>query len=632
MSAARYRNLISVQSNYVPEQYTPNFGAYAEILKQQQSAFDTMGALGEKVPQHLQQDYEDVTNYLGEVRNKIDSIADIYDKQGVSAGNRQRKSLLRDVSRDWQPGGKADRFQQRLNTYSAEKKRLEELYKDDPRIAQYYISKIGVSPYKDETAPNYGIQSPTTYKIYNDEELNNYYDKALGNISADQIVKTPYLDKSMLKGISFKDLLVEGKTKFIDWNKVAATLAGITTPQIQASEEVRGMAYGQGEGQSNIFKFDDQGNPVTDEQGRIQFADTALGRRLQGYTRGKAFTEQDMDLTQVDDVFGRQLALKREEQKMALQNVMLSQPYNFNVADTFFGGKYKGITIKDGKVVLTGSLKVREQKTRDYVDKYTNMLQAGAHPDALWIYLRDTAKSYFRQMFGKDDTIDLNSPQMQRTFNILEEQGFVETGATDEQKVRALDEAINYYSVNNTKQAQVTPLIGIDNASKNYINGLQQAMFGDQSGSSWGFLTNLKIYDDKGELVRPADVKKRVEKTGETAKLESEVRAPESLLPYGTRIFQVGDQEYRVEPMLSDKAEPDFIKNMVYRAKNDFMNNFEAEEELPGLKAGVNYGGLENFIQGPGKYKLEYNAGNGYNIYRKESTGYKKLNDQYLEF
>lgn len=632
MSAARYRNLISVRSNYIPEVYTPNFAAYADILKQQQNAYDIAGALGEKVPQHLQQDYEAISKYMGDVRTKIDDLANVYG-ESVTEGNRRRKALLREIGRDWQPGGRADRFQKRLSTFEAQRKQLEEQYKDDPRIAQYYINKIGVSPYEDETAPNYGIQSPTTYKIYNDEELNNYYDKALGNISADQIVKTPYLDKSMLKGISFKDLLVEGKTKFIDWNKVAATLAGITTPQIQASEEVRGMAYGQGEGQSNIFKFDDQGNPVTDEQGRIQFADTALGRRLQGYTRGKAFTEQDMDLTQVDDVFGRQLALKREEQKMALQNVMLSQPFNVDTSKKFFGDATSGIKIEGNEVILKGSKKEREQRIRNGVDAIADVIEKSlGRNTAMGAYIMGNVQSYFNQIFGKNDRLNLDDLKLQRTFSILEESGMIDKGATNEQKVQALGNAIDYHISHNVDQAQVTPLIAYDNASKNYINGLQQAMFGDQNGSSWGYLTNLKIYDDRGELVRPADIKKRVEKTGETAKLESEVKAPESLLPYGTKIFQVGDQEYRVEPMLSDKAEPDFIKNMVYRAQRDLLNNFEVEEELPGLKSGINYGGLENFIQGPGKYKLEYNAGNGYNIYRKEDTGYKKLNDQYLEF
>lgn len=634
MAASRYRNLISVQSNYVPEEYTPNFGAYADILKQQQTAFDTMGALGEKVPQHLQQDYEDVTKYLGDVRSKIDSIADIYDKQGVSAGNRQRKALLREVGREWQPGGKADRFQQRLNTYSAQKKQLEETYKDDPRIAQYYINKIGVSPYSDNTAPNYGISSPTTYKIYNDEELNDYYDKALGNISADQVVSAPQLDKSTLRGVSFKDLLVSGNTKYIDWNKVASTLAGITTPQIQASEEVRGEAYGQGSGQSSIFKLDKEGKPVFDEKGNVEFADSALGRRLQGYTTGKVFSEQDMKTTVVEDVFARQRALKQAEEENAFSNIMLTQPFNINTQDSAFGGAKSGIVIEGSDIILKGSAKEREQKFRDSLGSITDYIQRKDIPlmnAGVGGYIRNNVASYFKQLFGPDDKMSLKDANLERTFSILEQKRMVKSGATPEQKVEALGNSISYFIKNNTDQAQVTPLLGITTESKKYADGIQKAIFGDQTKGSFGIISNLNVYDDEGERVDTQKLQEDIEKSGKTAKLEGEVRAPESLLPFGSRIFQVGDKEYRVEPLLSDKSRPEYFLNMAYRAQADLLNNFEVEEELPGLKPGINYGGLEKYIQGPGTYKMQYNP-EGYNIFRKTRTGYEKLNDEYIEF
>ena len=53
------------------------------------------------------------------VRSSIDDLSRLYADEGVNAGNRARKELLREVGRDWQPGGKADRFQKRLETITA---------------------------------------------------------------------------------------------------------------------------------------------------------------------------------------------------------------------------------------------------------------------------------------------------------------------------------------------------------------------------------------------------------------------------------------------------------------------------------------------------------------------------------
>lgn len=635
MAVSRFRqNLGPVRSNYIPENFTPNFGAYAEILAKQQGAFDEAEALGEKVPKHLQQDYEAVQGYLGNITSSIDELAKTYADEGVMAGNRKRKELLRTVNKDWQPGGKADRFQQRLNTYQLERKRIEEQYKDDPRIAQYYINQIKVNPFEDETAPNYGIGTPTLDKVLSTEELGNYYDKVIGNIQADQVVQWPFLDKATLAGVSFKDLLVTGKTKYIDWNKAARVLAGATTAEIQRSEEVKGRAYGVGEGQSQFLKFKDDGTLELDKEGRLQFADTTLGRLLKGYASGVLHYQQDLDSKIVNRSFDEARALKELDEKDAFGNIMLTQPYN--VGKSMFNNKGGYFEVKGNEIIVKGSKKNKEQQFRSMLDDVTDKVQKGLPYHAGGIYIIGSLQSFVRQLFGKNDRISLDDPRIANTVDNLTAQGVLKSDMSDEAKTTALANELNRYIINATESAQITPIIGDTPNAKRYREGLQTAMFGDLKEGTPGFISNLKVWDQKGELRSGTEIFKKAKESETPPILEAEVMAPESLLPFGTRTFQIGDQEYQTEPLLSDKIKPQYILNMAYRASNDVLNNFSVEDELPTLndqvRAQLPKKSQEKIPTGTAVYKMEATP-NGHNLYLKTGAGkYEKLNDDPINF
>lgn len=198
MAINRFRQIIPVRSNYVPQTYVPDFAALATTLGSQQQTYDQALAVGEKVPKHYQSPEERMAleDYMSSVRSKIDGLAQSYSDEGVSAGNRRRKELLREISRDWQPGGKADIFQKRLETIESINKKIDETY-DDPRVANYYKNQIQISPYEEAAnAGNYGIGNPNLTKVLSSEEKMKYYDQVVGNISADQIVGDAFLDRT----------------------------------------------------------------------------------------------------------------------------------------------------------------------------------------------------------------------------------------------------------------------------------------------------------------------------------------------------------------------------------------------------------------------------------------------------
>jgi len=629
MATGRFRNIIPVRSNFVPENYVPDFGALATALGAQQQAFDKALAVSEKVPNHLQQDTTDVQDYMSTVRNQINNIAETYANEGVSAGNRARKQLLREINRDWQPGGKADRFQKRLATVQSLKETIDDQYKDDPRIAQYYKQNIKINPFSDETSPNYGIGTPSFDKILSTEDISTHYDKTLGNIKADQVVSDAYLDRNALRGVSFKDLLTRGKTKYIDWNKAAQVLIGATTPEIQRSEEVRGKAYGLGEGQGQFLMADEEGNLAFDEQGRIQFnANTALGRMLSGYTTGTAFTEQDVSDKVVENTYARQLALWRKKQEEKDGNaVMLSQP--FNIGQTIFGNEVK--TTSDGKLKLAGFKADRGKAERQMVNKITDKLQnTGSIYTILPGFGVDIAGktvSFMRQLFGKNETFDVNNPpeQLANAVNVLKANGTISEDMNAEQQNRVFQNVINYYLTKPTMSAQLTPVM-----DKKVQDNWNQIFFRDSKNKTSGIVSNLSFKDQQGNVKKGVDVLDMIDEDT-PINFESQVTAPQSLLPYGTRVFQIGKEEFRMEPIESDKQTPEYIINMQYRAMNGLLDNFSVEEELPPMPNDPKFGGMEKLITRRGKYKMEYTP-EGFNMYFKGNKGYNKLNEEPIQF
>jgi hypothetical protein len=634
MAINRFRQIIPVRSNYVPQTYVPDFAALATTLGSQQQTYDQALAVGEKVPKHYQSPEERMAleDYMSSVRSKIDGLAQSYSDEGVSAGNRRRKELLREISRDWQPGGKADIFQKRLETIESINKKIDETY-DDPRVANYYKNQIQISPYEEAAnAGNYGIGNPNLTKVLSSEEKMKYYDQVVGNISADQIVGDAFLDRNALKGLSFKDLLVRNKTKFIDWNKAAMALAEQTTPEILASEQVLGEAYGLEGNQSQIFEVDEDGMPVQDKQGRVKFANTSLGQLLQGITRGTAFQEDDVTDKVITNDWAMWKAKRAVEESERMSNLaVLTQP--FNTSKGMFADKVE-IT-EDGAFKLKGS---KAKKEKDY--RAGVMAVEGLTPTGIGMMF----DSAIRGLFGKDEVIKdpLNSPQLQNTVQILEERGmFVKENENGEKIPMNEQEKINtlgnYFNQELDRATiSATSSLIFDEKQKKLENSILFNSFNNDNQATPGFISNLKVYSQEDKSpVSGTELMKQVKKEG-MPNVETKVSQPESMLPYGTRTFQIGDKEYRAEPLMYDKQKPEYGLNMMYRAQQSPLNNFSVVEELPPMPQVYTTSdgrqvpnGLGEYINSRGTYKMEYTT-KGFNIYRKEGSEFKKLNNEPL--
>lgn len=118
---------------FAPQQeFVPNFAALDELLGQQNLLYNQALAVGEMVPQHIQTQAERdaVNQYVEGVRQQVDDVSRTYASQGLTQGNRQRQSLMRQVRRDWSPGGKAAQFQSNLAQYQSYRDQLNAMYED----------------------------------------------------------------------------------------------------------------------------------------------------------------------------------------------------------------------------------------------------------------------------------------------------------------------------------------------------------------------------------------------------------------------------------------------------------------------------------------------------------------------
>ena len=201
---------------------------------------------------------------------------------------------------------------------------------------------------------------------------------------------------------------------------------------------------------------------------------------------------------------------------------------------------------------------------------------------------------------------------------------------TEQEKINALGNYLNYKSETAVTSAVSTPIF--DDKKKKVENDILFNALNNSDQETQGLVSNFKVYSQ--ESSDPMSGTELMNEVGEDAmpNIQSMVMQPESMLPYGTRMFQIGDKEYRMEPMLSDKYKPEYSLNMLYRAQQSPLTGFSVTEELPpvpeqytkpdGTIATNEFG---KYINKRGEYKMEYTP-NGVNLYRKEGNKEMKLN------
>lgn len=130
---------------YIPKEFIPNFEAWDSLLGQFQKEYDTAQTVSAMVPEYLQYDEQALQEYVQSNQAEIDAVTDQFVNQGVTAGRQAQAGLLGRLKRDWQPGGKADKFQKRKAAFQAYVEKYEEQFKDAPQFMKDYAMQKLVS-------------------------------------------------------------------------------------------------------------------------------------------------------------------------------------------------------------------------------------------------------------------------------------------------------------------------------------------------------------------------------------------------------------------------------------------------------------------------------------------------------
>ena len=168
--------------HYVPKEFMPNFEALDSILTQFQTEKDGTEALLNNVPEHIKQDTKALNEYVKGNQEAMDALTNSYMSGNLSAARADQAKLLKRVRRDYQPGGKATKFESRKKQLGAIMKEFEDKYKDDPSYQKAFaLAKLNssINPNKIDEA----ISDPNVAKFF---DISKELDDGLKGFKSDK--------------------------------------------------------------------------------------------------------------------------------------------------------------------------------------------------------------------------------------------------------------------------------------------------------------------------------------------------------------------------------------------------------------------------------------------------------------
>lgn len=276
--ANRFDNVLQGHRKFVPQQWTPNVELMSSLLEQQQGQYDSAMQLADIPINNIRQDDEVAQNLRKKLRGNIDNLANIYKTEGVSAGNRVRNKMVRDVKQMVLPGGDISKLNKRVEQYKAHSDAIKEQYKDNPLIQQYHLKRLdeeGVLPFDDGR-----INAPSGMVRHVDsKEISEYLDKAIGNIK-DTDLERLGLNREQL--VNYNYLYETGKISGRKYQDIVNTLAAQLPEEFINSAQQFSNAQGRNVNERNLFTEDNKLN-----------LDTQLGKIISGAAQGRA--REDLD-------------------------------------------------------------------------------------------------------------------------------------------------------------------------------------------------------------------------------------------------------------------------------------------------------------------------------------------------
>jgi len=351
----------------------PDFNAFDKLLDQQdqyfqkaeneklqtEAAADKVAASVKYFKHPLASDEQIYKNWIADQQAKKDEVTKIYQTKGVQAGQTALERYKRDLINDMQ-SGTGHMLNSNYETGLATMKQIQENYKDDPQVANYYAYGEGAKDWINQKDGKTSLTNPNYLPYIKDEERNKMWQEAAKNIPHDKNSVLGYLKDGtpieVRKRLELLDdpynyLMEEGTREWVDVNKVNQSLMSTLSPRLLQSMELEGRVRHGRKGIGDInnlmkyYVFDKEGNLVKDENEEdviISPNDQAkydkyaanpdlkvvqsfnpnnpFGNQLRNIANSHAFDRVSKNYTIVDNGLKHQQSMQMQQQKEANDN------------------------------------------------------------------------------------------------------------------------------------------------------------------------------------------------------------------------------------------------------------------------------------------------------------------------
>lgn len=162
---------------YVPKEFIPDFEAFDELLGNLQMEKDATELAAEKIPLHLDKDKENVNKFVARRAEAMGNITDMYMNNKISDARRAQGTMLRDIRRDFLPGGEGAAYENNYNAWQAYRKAIMEDDTINSAKKDALLAK-SMEAFEGTLDPAGGYRTINTMTAQADQDLDKYADES----------------------------------------------------------------------------------------------------------------------------------------------------------------------------------------------------------------------------------------------------------------------------------------------------------------------------------------------------------------------------------------------------------------------------------------------------------------------
>jgi len=324
----RFRRVMwQPNTNYLPEtqeEYFPDLTPVASVLDAYQGAYDASADF--PLPQYLTQSESDVAGFneyqetLQEMRQQA---IDRFTEQDFSGGVSSLRGMADYLKRSQTSGGLYHELERGVSEYQAAKEEIDKIYGPDaeaydPMIYNYMLGRLqkGIDPLRDDMGNfSRSINAPIDARYMSEDTVIERANSVLDNLTLDEVALNPNGLPQKLQGISFKYALENGYLRYMDRNKLYNVLTNAMGPDVTASYDLFGRAYGL-EGQGNFQRGSIEEIEEGIATGQPFRNESRLGRLLNSLFNSKTVEQERSDKKIITDGYQLDLAKYRAKKKI----------------------------------------------------------------------------------------------------------------------------------------------------------------------------------------------------------------------------------------------------------------------------------------------------------------------------